>query len=130
MKHINLRLPDDVYERLRDTADMNRRSINALIIVTLDRELPRATSPDIWKDEDGIPHVRRRIPGDPRPDMSTCRWCTWNIRRYPGSVEWVNEKDGTVACQAEPPSDAPVGHMPGGFISHPVNPDEAQGGQP
>jgi hypothetical protein len=37
MKQINLRLPDDVHESLKRLAQRERRSINAMIVVLIER---------------------------------------------------------------------------------------------
>jgi hypothetical protein len=39
MKHISLRVPEELLERLKDTAEKNRRSLNAQVIWMLEREL-------------------------------------------------------------------------------------------
>jgi predicted HicB family RNase H-like nuclease len=39
MKHINLRLPDDLHEKVKAAAHQDRRSLNAWIVVQLDHVL-------------------------------------------------------------------------------------------
>ncbi len=39
MKHINLRLPDDLHEQVKDAAERDRRSINTWIVVQIERAI-------------------------------------------------------------------------------------------
>ena len=39
MRNVGLRIPDDLYERLRKLAEVERRSLNAECIVLLERVL-------------------------------------------------------------------------------------------
>jgi predicted HicB family RNase H-like nuclease len=47
MKHVNLRLPDDVHEAVKAAAEHDRRSLNSMLIVLIERALTadRPTSP-------------------------------------------------------------------------------------
>jgi hypothetical protein len=40
MKHVNLRLPDDLHAALSAAAEADRRSLNSMIIVLIERGLP------------------------------------------------------------------------------------------
>lgn len=46
MKHINLRLPDDLHERLKELAEQDRRSINNQLVVLIEQELDRRNTGD------------------------------------------------------------------------------------
>ena len=45
MKHVNLRLPDDVHAALEAMAEYDRRSLNAMIIVLIEEEQRRRSAP-------------------------------------------------------------------------------------
>jgi predicted HicB family RNase H-like nuclease len=45
MKHINLRVPDDVHAALIAAAEADRRSMNTMIIVMIEEALRRRDSP-------------------------------------------------------------------------------------
>lgn len=40
MKTVSVRLPDDLHDRLKADADLNRRSLNSQIIVLVEQGLP------------------------------------------------------------------------------------------
>jgi len=45
MKHVNLRLPDDIHAMLTEMAEHDRRSLNTMIIVLVEEEKRRRTAP-------------------------------------------------------------------------------------
>ena len=45
MKKLNLRLPDELYDILKEMADTDRRSLNSQIIVMLERAVHDRDSP-------------------------------------------------------------------------------------
>jgi len=45
MKHINLRLADDLHVKLAAAAEADRRSLNTMIIIMIEEALKRRDSP-------------------------------------------------------------------------------------
>lgn len=45
MKHVNLRLPDDVHAKLAALAEAGHRSLNSAIIVLIEEAAPERDSP-------------------------------------------------------------------------------------
>jgi predicted HicB family RNase H-like nuclease len=45
MKHVNLRLPDELHEKVKAVAEQNRRSLNSMLIVLIERALDQQDRP-------------------------------------------------------------------------------------
>jgi hypothetical protein len=49
MKHVNLRLPDDIHAALAAAAETDRRSLNSMIIVMIEEALRTRDSPAAFR---------------------------------------------------------------------------------
>lgn len=68
MAAFHLRLPDELYERLRERARSEGRSVNAKVIAILERDLARPTDEDFMRRLDEL-RARMTLPPDaPRPE--------------------------------------------------------------
>ncbi|MFF2426202.1 YlcI/YnfO family protein [Streptomyces mirabilis] len=66
MKHVNLRLPDDLHEQARAAADADDRSLNSWLIAAVRRAVTSGKTPDREGDS-ATPAPLRGSGHSPRP---------------------------------------------------------------
>ena len=68
MAAFHLRLPDELYARLRTRADSEGRSINAEIVAIIERELDRPDPKEFIRKLDELRSRMTLPPGTPMPE--------------------------------------------------------------
>lgn len=69
MAAFHLRLPDELYERLRERARSEGRSVNAKVIALLEHDLSRPTHEEFMRRLDELRAEWTLSPDAPRPEV-------------------------------------------------------------
>jgi plasmid stability protein len=67
MKHVNLRLPDDLHEQARAAAAADDRSLNSWLVTIVRRAVDPGQTPDHPDGDPAIPAPQRGNGHSPRP---------------------------------------------------------------
>jgi hypothetical protein len=67
MKHVNLRLPDDLHEQARAAAEADDRSLNSWLIAAVRRAVTSGKTPNRPEGDSATPAPLRGSGHSPRP---------------------------------------------------------------
>jgi len=67
MRHVNLRLPDDLHERARSAAEADDRSLNSWLVSLVRRAVESGGTPDRPDGDPAAPAPLRGSGHSPRP---------------------------------------------------------------
>ncbi|WP_406331539.1 Arc family DNA-binding protein [Streptomyces sp. NBC_00203] len=67
MKHVNLRLPDDLHEQARAAADADDRSLNSWLVTVVRRAVTLDETPNRPEGDSATPAPLRGSGHSPRP---------------------------------------------------------------